>query len=226
MITRKHFFETYIRIVCTVFMLISNMIGAAESAAITVNMSLGSVGTAAELILCPIAGKTFRDTNWMYQTNPDGSANSSYPPVVATPTLLPSAPAVYGLTLPQSPWEVAQNLVVNSSDQPVPMERVLFDPASTTVSSSPVLIYVDSSYPCPHQDSYRAYLTSIGIKYTQIERDSIPDYPSLVGGLNYLSPGGVVIPLLLINGEPVVGKWRASTQARIDMLLKKHGLLP
>ncbi|OQA11323.1 MAG: hypothetical protein BWY66_00013 [bacterium ADurb.Bin374] len=202
---------------------------AAGPAAVTVEARLGSVGTATELILCPLLGKRTRDPNWMYRTLPDGSANPAYPPVVQTPApvLPPPSPVPADLSQTWTSWNIAQNVAVDSSDQEVPMEKILFDSvASTTAASGAVVIYVDSTDSCPHQDAYRAYLTSKGIAYTQLERRATPNYEALVGGLNYLSPGGVSIPLLLINGEPVVGKWRASTQARIDMLLKKHGLIP
>lgn len=201
----------------------------AESGAVTVETQLGSVGTASELILCPLLGNQIRDSNWLYRTLPDGSANPAYPPVVQTPS--PSAPTSppsvtdLGQTWPD--WTIAQNVVVDAPDNTVAMEKILFDSvASASVASGEVVIYVDLDDSCPHQDAYRAYLTSKGIAYTQIDRDATPNYASLVGGLNYLSPGGVTIPLLLIKGEPVVGKWRASTQARIDRLLKKYGLIP
>jgi len=211
-----------------VFLFISDT-RASELSAVTVTTSLGSIGTASELIICPLIGKTIRDANWIYQTLPDGTPNPFYPPLTSPTTLPvnPPDPAISNLSQSWPSWDIAQNIVVNSNDQKASMKEVLFDSVNTvTVATEGVIIYVNSQVNCEHQKSYKAYLTSKGIQYTQIETTSIQDYGKLVGSLNYLSPGGEVIPLLLINGEPVVGKWRASTQARIDLLLKKYGFMP
>lgn len=214
-------------VLCVVVALLSSVTMAAEPTAITVETGLGTLGTASELILCPLVGNQIGDPSWLYKAFP-GSAAFAIQAV--SPIAIPPAPSVTDLSQTWSPWNIAQNVVVDSNDDLVPMEQVLFDLIASTTATGPVVLYVYSEKPCPilraTEKGYREYLAGKGIVFSEIEKSTIPGFNEWVSGLNYLSPGNFTVPLLLINGDPVVGKWRASTQARIDKLLKKHGLIP
>jgi len=214
-------------LLCAAFMLLSSVVMAADSAAITVETNLGSMGTASELILCPLVGKPIVDPNWLYKAFPGSAAfalQAIWSPVA------PPAPAVSDLSQTWPQWNAPQNLVVDPADTLVSMEEVLFDTVASTTASGPVMFYVYSEKACSilrtTEKAYREYLAGKGIAFTEIEKTTVPNFNTWVSQLNYLSPGNFTVPLLLINGDPVVGKMTANTKARIDKLLKKHGMIP
>jgi len=200
---------------------------AADSTAVTVETSLGAMGTASELILCPLVDKPIVDLNWLYRALP-GSAPITTA-VIWSP-VIPPTPIVTDLSQTWPQWNAPQNLVVDPTDTMVSMEEVLFDTVASTTASGPVMFYVYSEKACSilraTEKAYREYLAGKGIAYTEIEKSTVPNFNTWVSQLNYLSPKNFTVPLLLINGDPVVGRMTANTKARIDKLLKKHGMIP
>ncbi|MFZ2961216.1 MAG: hypothetical protein WA705_30415 [Candidatus Ozemobacteraceae bacterium] len=203
---------------------------AAKPPAVTVEIGMGNTGTGAELIVCPMVGKTPIDTNWIYQMLPNGFPNPSFPPTtgIVDPPLPPSPRAASDLSQTWSSWDICQNVTASCTDNKVTMDKVLFDPSvpnASGVIATGVVIYLDmQDLTCIHQVSYLNYLASKKVAFTKVDRDTVPNYKEFVGRMNYLSPGNSWVPLLLINGEPVVGRWGDRTQARIDSLLAKAGI--
>ena len=53
---------------------------------------LGTFGSASELIYAPLSGKPATDSNWLYETLPDGTLNPRFRQVFSPPTVTNSVP--------------------------------------------------------------------------------------------------------------------------------------